>query len=150
MTNTNTRKNYRFDDATLIKLQQLQEVMNAEIEGSGIRTYSEKDIVVFAIEYYHAAKFGKDILNQELNKLELIISNTIDLVLRNYVDKFATALNTLNQNDDFLKVVMLMIVRSSKMIPENYEGIYQAVQKQKHYNELIDEVVAKVNEEANL
>lgn len=92
-------KGYRFKDSTVHLLNQMVDHENTKPENAMLSDISERELVENAIEYYHSAMFGEEVLDLRLDRLSENIANQINLMLRPLIEVLGSSVNT-----QFLKI----------------------------------------------
>ena len=90
----NIFKGYRLKSEIVSKLEQLTEYENSLSQNQMLPDFSEREILEKAIEYYHSAIFGDEILDLRIERIGDITANKMDLILRPFVETLASISNT--------------------------------------------------------
>ncbi len=115
----NIHRNYRIKNSTDEKIKTLVSFENAENFNTGSPNLSDADILEMAIDYYYSCKLGKEVFHEGVSQLEMILTNSINLVMKSYADEFAKSLNYLNRNDEIIKKILSIVVKSIGMLDMN-------------------------------
>jgi len=137
-------KTLRFGPETDSKLKQLVDTKNAKYEGTGHSRISENQVLIEAVNYLHASTYGKDIFEQETERLQMILGNVITVALRGYADPFAAALNHLSAELEYLKICINLMMANSKILASKSQKEAEAILKSKwNYEDLLMEIIIK-------
>lgn len=141
------RKHYEVTEDTDKKIKQLLELKKQESELSGITLFfSEKMIVEEAINYYHSAKFGKDVFDQTMSKLELVLGNMMTKVINEYAERFAISHGNLFGQNQEIKEMLLLILKANDVLPDDHEKIFSLIMQNNILGEMIHEAVTLKSE----
>ena len=142
-------KTVRISTELDVKLKQLVESENAKYINTGHSKISENQVINDAIFYYHASKFGKDIFQQETERMQEIMANVVGLVMRTYFDQLAAALNHLSTESAYLKTASNLLLADSNMFGNKATGdIDKALNnKWKYEDDLMRITIEKREEE---
>lgn len=107
------RKQFKLNKTTIDKLEKLKYAREQELIEQ--RVY-EKDILVEAIDFYYSAKFGKDVFDQTMTKLENVLGNLMQNILDEYSVRLISSLDNLYfQNEEIKQMTLLVLFVLSKM-----------------------------------
>ena len=137
------RKQFKLNSVTLDKIQKLK---NAKVlENPGIKIY-EKDIVIQAIDLAYSAKFGKDVFDETIERLDTVISNSVHKLLLEHLNPMAEAFSNLYHQEELNKEAMLLILRANNVVRKEEEGIFQQLLKNESLEEVITAALRKKKE----
>ncbi|MEG3039462.1 MAG: hypothetical protein RR788_04090, partial [Erysipelotrichaceae bacterium] len=126
------------------KLQQIINLKNAENEKYGMSKLSEKAIVEESINLLHSSLFGKDVFDQTMNKLEIILGNRMQKVLNEYATPFAQSLENIYEQNNEIKQMLLLILRANDIMPEDQSEINSLIRMNtKLENSIKDAILIK-------
>ncbi len=113
-------KVFRLNENVIDKIEQL--VFNENQKNESVRT-TQTDIVINAINYYHANILGKDVFDENMNKLEMVIGNRVKNEINEYNKVNAIALENIYNENRFLVDALLLLIRSINSLPDDPERI---------------------------
>lgn len=96
MSEKRIKKTFRIEPKTMAQLEQIVEYENGLPQNRMISRVNEREILERAIEYYHSAVFGEEVLDLRLDRMTDIMANKIDIMLRPLIDTLASSSNTLH------------------------------------------------------
>lgn len=119
-----TRKQYKFNADTISKINKMMQAKQSENATAGIdaRVY-ERDIVIQSIDYAYSAKFGKDVFDQTMQKLENVLGNMMQSMLDEYVMRLINVMNNLSLLSTENKEMLLLILKANDILPEDEKQI---------------------------
>ena len=89
------RKQFKLNSVTLDKIQKLKNAKELEI-------YSYV-IVIQAIDLAYSAKFGKDVFDETIERLDTVISNSVHKLLLEHLNPMAEAFSNLYHQEELNK-----------------------------------------------
>lgn len=132
------RKQFKLNKTTIDKLEKLKYAREQELIEQ--RVY-EKDILVEAIDFYYSAKFGKDVFDQTMTKLENVLGNLMQNILDEYSVRLISSLDNLYFQNEEIKQMMLFLLKSNSVLPEEQNKINSLVMLNESLDEKIKEAV---------
>lgn len=132
------KKIYRLTPSTLDKIEKLKKAK--ELENPGIKIY-EKDIIIDSIDLSFSSKFGKDVFDETMTKLELVLGNMMKNVLNEFVANIAEALDKMYMQNIEVKEMLLFILKANDILPNNQYEIAKLLMKNEELNELIQNAI---------
>lgn len=132
------RKEFKFNKETITKIEKLKYLKSQE--NGEIKTY-EKDVLVEAIDYMYSSKLGKDVFDHTMTKLELVIGNRMTKIMNEYIATFATAIENVYLQNEQLKEMMIMFIRSNNIIPMEQEQINSVIMKNDELDKYVKEAI---------
>lgn len=138
MNKENVKKIYRFSPITVDKIEKLKAAK--ELENPGIKVYNQ-DIVVEAIDLLYSSKFGKEVFNETMKKLENMIKYTVHDIVKTNLEPFAVALDNLYREEQISKETMLMMLRANGIITEDQNIVTNQVFNNDTMNEMIEKAI---------
>lgn len=132
------KKIYRLTPSTLDKIEKLKKAK--ELENPGIKIY-EKDIIIDSIDLSFSSKFGKDVFDDTMTKLELVLGNMMKNVLNEFVVNIAEALDKMYMQNIEVKEMLLFILKANDILPNNQYEIAKLLMKNEELNELIQNAI---------
>lgn len=132
------RKEFKFKKDTITKIEQLKNIYQSENIES--KTY-DKDIIIDAINLLYSSKFGKDVFDQTMNKLENVLGNMLTSVLNEYVIRFATSLDHIYTQNEQSKEMLLLILKANDILPESQNELNSLIMMNAKLDEYIKEAV---------
>lgn len=112
-TSEEIRKEFKFKKDTVEKIEKLRKAQ--ELENPGIKIYS-KTVVSDAIDLAYSAKFGKEVFQETMTRLELMISTTMSKLLLEHLEPYANALSNIYDQAAVSKEAMLLILVANKIV----------------------------------
>lgn len=140
MAKTST-KSFRIEDGTHVKLEQLIALEKERCKRLGLSLPTSSSVIEEAINYYHSAKIGKEILLDSMTQLQEIIVNTNKLVLDTYAKQIAQSLNHLQIDNTIIKRLVVTLLKSADVLPEDPESLDKAIVTGKILEEKIEQIV---------
>ncbi|MFV0380753.1 MAG: hypothetical protein ACK5KR_00740 [Breznakia sp.] len=107
------KKHYQFRKTTIDKINKLKTAQ--ELENYGINIY-EKTVVSDAIDLAYSAKFGKEIFEETMTKLDTIISSTVNNLLIEHLRPYAKALSNIYEQTEITKEAMLLLLVANNVV----------------------------------
>lgn len=120
------RKEFRLKKDVIDKIEQLK--ILKETENPGIKIY-EKDVIVDAIDLAYSSKFGKEVFQETLSRLETVLSASMEKVLIEHLTPHATALTNIYDQATLSKEAMLLILVANGIVDNDLETIVKLIQK---------------------
>ncbi|MEG0359268.1 MAG: hypothetical protein RR598_08390 [Anaerorhabdus sp.] len=140
------RKHYELGASIDDKLQQIIMLKNAENEKYGMSKLSEKAVVEESINLLHSSLFGKDVFDQTMNKLEIVLGNMMQKVLNEYATPFAQSLENIYAQNNEIKQTLLLILKANDIMPESQNEINSLVWTNSDLENKIKEAVLLMRE----
>lgn len=132
------RKQYKLQSKTIDKINKLK--VARESENPEIKVY-EKDVIVEAIDYAYSAKFGKDVFDQTMTKMEVVLGNMMKSVLNEHVLKLAAALDTIHMQNEQINESLLLILTANDIMPHTQNEVLALLMRNENLDNLIHEAV---------
>ena len=132
------RKQYKFSSDIISKIEKLKYAK--EQENPSVKIY-EKDILVDAINLAYSAKFGKEVFDQTMSKLELVLGNMMKKVLSEYAERFARSHENLFEQNEEIKEMLLLVLRASNVLPDDQNKILALMLGNLQLSEMIHDAV---------
>ena len=132
------RKQFKLNKVTIDKLEKLKYAREQELIEQ--RVY-EKDILVEAIDFYYSSKFGKDVFDQTMTKLENVLGNLIQNMMDEYIVRLISGLDNIYFQNEELKQMMLFLLKANSVLPEEQIKINSLVMLNETLEEKIKEAV---------
>lgn len=146
MKNEYIKKNYRFTNETIDKIEKLKRAK--ELENPGIKIF-EKDILVDAVDLAYSSKFGKEVFQETMSKLETMMSNVVHKTLLEHLAPFATAIDNVHDQVQISKEAMLLILVANKIVGSDPNIISNLVIKNSELEYLIAKAIELKSENQN-
>ncbi len=136
------RKHYELHNDTNTKIQQLLNYKKTENERVEIYSkVSEKMIIEEAISLYHSSKFGKDVFDETMTKLELVLGNMMKNVLHEFVSSFTEPLEKIYMQNIEIKEMLLFILKANNILPNHQHEIAKLLMKNEELEKLIQDAI---------
>lgn len=136
--NENIRKNYKLQKNTIDKIKKLKSVV--ESENPQIKIY-EKDVVVQAVDLLFSSKFGKDVFDQTISRLETVLGNMMKATLNEYVINFANTFENIYTQNEQNKEMLLLILKANEILPNSQQEINSLIMMNEKIENFIKEAV---------
>lgn len=128
------------------KIKQLKNAINVENEKYGKPEVRDTEVIEAAITFFHSHTFGKDVMESTVDQLEVIISSSIKLTMRNWWDDLAKAMNRLNYNSDKTLDSLYILMMSLDLIPNDQQKMNDLIKASEVYHDVVDVAIKKKNE----
>lgn len=137
------RKQFKLNQSTIDKIEKLKHTK--ELENPGIKIY-EKDIIIDAINLLYSSKFGKDVFEETINKLDTVIMNSMNQILRENLKPYADALNNIYSQGQISKEAMLLILRANNIVEPEKNGMLKRLLENQNYEDIMEEALYQKRE----
>lgn len=143
-TNEEIRKEFKFKKDTVGKIEKLRKAQ--ELENPGIKIYS-KTVVSDAIDLAYSAKFGKEVFQETMTRLELMISTTMSKLLLEHLEPYANALSNIYDQAAVSKEAMLLILVANKIVGNDPNVLANLISKNAQLEYVLSQAIEmrKVN-----
>ena len=138
------RKQYKLSVGIIEKIEKLKRAK--ELENPGIRIY-EKTIIRDAVDLAYSAKFGKEVFQETMTKLELMINTTMTKLLLEHLTPYAKALSNIHEQAEVSKEAMLLILVANKIVGNDPRVIANLISKNSNLEYILSEAIALRKEE---
>lgn len=125
-------KTFRCRESTSVKLDQLVAHANENNEKYGIDKTNTSAIIEDAINFYYSSKIGKEVISDSVTQLQDIVSNATNLVMRSYAEQIAQALNHVQLYSAMIKRLVVTLIRSADVLPDDPESMDRAITASKN------------------
>ncbi|MEG1065920.1 MAG: hypothetical protein RSD85_00055 [Erysipelotrichaceae bacterium] len=142
------RKHYELSEQANNKLMQLIEFRNNENDNIGLPRVSEKSMIEESIDLLHSSKFGKDVFDNTMTKLENVLGTLMINTLNEYAKPFSNVLENIYIQNDMNKEMILFILKANGILPENQFEIDKLIDDNEELNKLIKSSVLQKKEKA--
>ena len=127
--NAKTVKSFRIPTDTNTRLLTLVAHENAINEVTGLSAETETSIAIKAIDFYYYSKMSKEAMDQSVDKMQQVLGNVMELLLKGYFDQLAIALNTMNRNDNQILTLLVSLIKANNVLPEDYQKMMEVFRK---------------------
>lgn len=132
------RKEFKLKQDTIDKIEKLKKAK--ELENPGIKIY-EKDIMVDAIDLAYSAKFGKEVFQETMSKLETIMGNTVHKILIENLTPHAQALEKIYDQVQISKEATLLLLLANNVVDLNQVMMNEHVIKNQKLEDVIEQAI---------
>ncbi len=131
-------KVFRLNDDVISKIEQL--VFNENQKDRSNKT-TQTDIVIDAINKLHANTLGKDVMDENMERLEMVIGNRVDKALNEYNKTNAISFENLLLENRILTESILVLIRAVKVLPDDLTKILPVIKKNQPIEDTFREIV---------
>lgn len=138
------KKHYQLTSPTIDKIEKLKKAK--ELENPGIKVY-EKDIIVDAVDLAYSAKFGKEVFQETMSKLETMIGNIVHKILLEHLSPHAQALSKVYDQVQISKESMLLLLLANNVVDLNQIEMNNHVINNQKLEDVIEQAIFYKKEE---
>lgn len=132
------RKEFKLHKSTIDKIAKLKYTKEQEFPEQKVY---DKDIIVEAIDYAYSSKYGKDVFDHTMAKLELVLGNMMKKVLDEYITRIIAALENLQLQDELSKEMLLLILKANDVLPHSQSEINSILMMNQDLDDMVKEAV---------
>ncbi|MDQ0363254.1 hypothetical protein [Breznakia pachnodae] len=145
-TSEEIRKEFKFKKDTVEKIEKLRKAQ--ELENPGIKIYS-KTVVSDAIDLAYSAKFGKEVFQETMTRLELMISTTMSKLLLEHLEPYANALSNIYDQAAVSKEAMLLILVANNIVGNDPNVLANLISKNAQLEYVLSQAIEIRKENRN-